>query len=953
MRDIILILFLFLAAGKAFAGLELAALVHEQYRSQGDMGYGSQGGMILARQANDAGFKSFTMSIRMATQGTTSDLVYLPVNRTPIADIERFIVRSSHSFSKVTMRPIMTADIGLMMSNLLQEYNPANPGRWAEYYYQSIFPYVALADEYDIDEFVVAVGLAKLWNSKNSDLWLTLVKKIARRINGIKLSLEITSENDLSALEHWRSEDPVKFEQFLSYFKTLRFSVNDQLPLKLADWQKDPISKVLKNNFARLRTAYPDKDLKLVNLTVPACEQFNYKKSAFTCEGGPWNFASQTKAAKQFFLALNELEEDALENLIQVEVNVGVTQFEPAFEFRDPRLFYYSPDFDKLFLQELKDGEVWKETIQEKKTLIETPDPNLALACIYFNARKGDIVIGEIHATLLMNLMGGFPKWRVEDRDVEKYKASDLASCRVSFYIATDYFYQPNEAFLTDAVHFSQNKTFVWFNYQFNHFEKKYLEVAEKEKLSPLEFSFKMIHKPDSEPTPTNLQVGFYRDFEYKGQVFNKLEKWNFNTKSYMASPELAIVSLSAAHPNTTVLSLARHSKDNSVTPYISQQKFGRSGNLFFFGDTPFSFIHYEDRYLIFTDVLWDILGETPSTEKRALVRLEDVGGNSSAANLRRVVDYLADSHTPFSIATIPYYSNVYGTSTDSGGVEPLYKPLTLIPEINGILRYAKARGANFIFHGVSHQGGDHICGYDGISGADFEFWMYPENTPMPEDSVSWVTGLLDAGEQAFKGLGIVPDAWETPHYANSALDSIIFGRTFSWTYHRPIYFPINSITIPKRQKELHYFACKGELCKQKRHEYLRGIKVDLMTTQFSGQIFPYPIYKDVYGQRIIPETLGMVDHLDYEPPTWRSISSDQDILRIAKKLTVIRGAIASFFWHPHILSPGTTYRYMEDPTLYYRMDEGLKYLSNVIEGLKDMGYTFVSIGDPKIFPKD
>jgi hypothetical protein len=61
---------------------------------------------------------------------------------------------------------------------------------------------------------------------------------------------------------------------------------------------------------------------------------------------------------------------------------------------------------------------------------------------------------------------------------------------------------------------------------------------------------------------------------------------------------------------------------------------------------------------------------------------------------------------------------------------------------------------------------------------------------------------------------------------------------------------------------------------------------------------------------------------------------------------------MASFFWHPVMLSPGAAAQYNLDPSYYYKMDEGRGILRHIIEGLKGLGYKFVSIGDQKIFPQ-
>lgn len=66
------------------------------------------------------------------------------------------------------------------------------------------------------------------------------------------------------------------------------------------------------------------------------------------------------------------------------------------------------------------------------------------------------------------------------------------------------------------------------------------------------------------------------------------------------------------------------------------------------------------------------------------------------------------------------------------------------------------------------------------------------------------------------------------------------------------------------------------------------------------GQFFPYEIYSDYYGQRIIPENLGNIEYniCNIDPfscltYTW------QDIYLNAQYAWVVRDGFASFFFHP------------------------------------------------------
>jgi uncharacterized protein YdaL len=82
-----------------------------------------------------------------------------------------------------------------------------------------------------------------------------------------------------------------------------------------------------------------------------------------------------------------------------------------------------------------------------------------------------------------------------------------------------------------------------------------------------------------------------------------------------------------------------------------------------------------------------------------------------------------------------------------------------------------------------------------------------------------------------------------------------------------------------------------------------------------SGHLFPYPSV-DRFGRYVIPENLG---YISLEKPDPAGLVAD------AANLQVVRDGVASFFFHPF-------------------MDR--KYLDEVLDGLENLGYHFVSIGD-------
>src|SRR5690606_14360367 len=151
-------------------------------------------------------------------------------------------------------------------------------------------------------------------------------------------------------------------------------------------------------------------------------------------------------------------------------------------------------------------------------------------------------------------------------------------------------------------------------------------------------------------------------------------------------------------------------------------------------------------------------------------------------------------------------------------------------------------------------------------------------------------------GIKTLQELNIRPVAFEAPHYAASVLDYLIFGKMFQWHYHRSIFMPHKVLRDTGLPKNLRAFECRPNECGDERRKILNNIKVEADYSTFSGINSPFITYRDVYGQSIIPETLGMVDYVFYPSHTWRPVSKPEDILRRARKLKVIRGAVASFF---------------------------------------------------------
>jgi len=282
------------------------------------------------------------------------------------------------------------------------------------------------------------------------------------------------------------------------------------------------------------------------------------------------------------------------------------------------------------------------------------------------------------------------------------------------------------------------------------------------------------------------------------------------------------------------VLATTYSTKKKKEYPYIVKSK-----NFIYVADSPFSYADVNDRYLLFADMLHDILGEQHKEFHSAIIRIEDISPMDNPDKLRDIADFLSGRGIPFAVGVIPFYVNPG---------EGVRVSLSDKPDLVDALKYMVKNGGTIIMHGSTHQ-------YKGITAGDFEFWDAETNKPIKDESESYIARKLDLGIQEFMKNGLYPVIWETPHYTASIL----------------LYK-----TIAK------YFST----CMEQR----------LAIEDFDhSQYFPYIIQHDMYGQKIIPEDLGYVP---LDPDENVSRKAVQDIINGAKTLLGVRDGFAACFFH-------------------------------------------------------
>ena len=323
-----------------------------------------------------------------------------------------------------------------------------------------------------------------------------------------------------------------------------------------------------------------------------------------------------------------------------------------------------------------------------------------------------------------------------------------------------------------------------------------------------------------------------------------------------------------------------------------------RSGKFTYIGEIPLSYINERDRYLALSDLMFDALAPSTAVRHQALLRLEDIGPDSDPAQLEATANLLYSQGVPFSFNVYPIYRDPLGIYNN--GVDTTIT-LSQAPAVVKAIKYLLKHGGTMVEEGVTHQYGDvgnpNVDNpYDGVSGDDVEFYLAhvdPNNYvvfdgPVPEDSTTWATNRIDTGLAQFAAVGLAkPNIWVFPHYAASAADYAVVQGLFGARYDRARYFG-------------------GQLS---------GGPIDYAHNL--GQFFPYGV-RDMYGTKVIPENLG-----DYEPVAENNNPPRlvPDIVAEAADNLVVRDGFAS---------------------VYYLSDYGTTILSQIISGIKGLGYTFV-----------
>lgn len=541
---------------------------------------------------------------------------------------------------------------------------------------------------------------------------------------------------------------------------------------------------------------------------------------------------------------------------------------------------------------------------------------------------------GRTHGLMLLNLLGHFPEFQQVIGPIELYKKGDLDRCHASFYLGSVYGNKLSEDFLSDFK--TTTRQVVWMGYNFWQLGPDFERI----------FGYKdyVFTTLDYTNLTSDGKPGYFRDVLYKGETFYKYSTWSTSTPPTTPTPAPAQTLLAAFEvaklTNKTsdvsqVMATTRHSFTNEVIPWAL-----KANNRFFVTELPFSFIHEADRYFIFADMLFDFLKTEPKhNAKNAVLRLEDIHAMVELNYLDEAVTILRRNNVIPHIMLIPIYRDPLLSNVRPDDTRTEVR-MEAVPAFISLIQQYKTQGSVFIWHGITHQYSNIKNPFTGASGDDYEFWDSTKNTPVAEDSVKFVLDRFENGFNSLKLFSIAPKIWVTPHYHGSALDNVIFGQLFSWIIGRGVYSDakisgVDTATM-NNLGSLEYNMA-NTASEQDRLNFFSKLNVTVSdgVKQF-GQLYPYEIYGNIYGQNVIPENLGNVQpYLSDQVVATRNVAK---ILEDAKRNLVLRDVWASVFYHPFLLDPLLN---NENTDLTKPKD-----LERLVTGLQALGYKFISLED-------
>jgi uncharacterized protein YdaL len=512
--------------------------------------------------------------------------------------------------------------------------------------------------------------------------------------------------------------------------------------------------------------------------------------------------------------------------------------------------------------------------------------------------------LGILYAQMTANLLGHFVEVAVELKPVSAYRSGDLDAHDVTFYVGVVYDEPLNLAFREDFR--TTSRRIVWIGQNLWQMERD-PDQGFQERYG---YEFLWIAQNEGEGADTT----FFRTVHYKGEELVKWFHYDPALDEVENDPDIGVIRV-LDPASVEVLAEIEHSGTGERIPYVT-----RSGNLTYVADNPLTFQHEGDRYLAFTDLMHDFVGIDHDPTQYALFRLEDVHPWVNPVALGQVIEVL--DGRPWNMAVVPVFADPMGFYNDAQEWHFDMNSERAEPWLEQI-QAARASGAEIVLHGLTHQFGRLPNPFNGVTGTDFEFWDAVKDKPIPGDSFDWAADRVDRGTAVLAEAGLSAWAFEVPHYQASMVDYFAINSRYPTVYHQGIYRDYD-FELDGERYDLNDVLSGETRDLDLSHADYRGLG-----TRIQSQIYPYVIERDVYGQRLIPENMRNVtptEMVEDQTETW----TIDDMLRVAANNRVNRCGFASFFYHPFI---------MERPDM---ADGGPEPLRRLVEGVEDLGYTFV-----------
>lgn len=285
-----------------------------------------------------------------------------------------------------------------------------------------------------------------------------------------------------------------------------------------------------------------------------------------------------------------------------------------------------------------------------------------------------------------------------------------------------------------------------------------------------------------------------------------------------------------------------------------------RTGNFVQIAEDPFDYMHEDDRYLVFADLLFGLLAPQTPERHRAMVRIDGVGPEANPRRIRALADMLAEEGIPFSIAVHPRYRDPEGVHNGGRAVR---LDLGERPQIVQALSHAVSRGGTLVAQGLTHQTGQRRNPRRRVSGGDGEFFaidlvdgaLAPRG-PLPHNSLGYWHARFAEARGVWGDSGLArPILFSAPLQAASAEVYAAAREDHAARYDRSLYF--------------HGEASAGP------PDYGRGSRL---------QFFPYETV-DIRGDFVLPENLGA-------PAEGRG---EERLIDAAERNLAVRDGFASF----------------------------------------------------------